>query len=94
MNAGRSWSSPVSSPTVIPSGRSSWRAHSASTRRRTRFDVQLAMGQGGVTKKCWIRIPAVQPLMKSDLEDQSGTLDEALLTQVQGRLAQYLGLVG
>ena len=67
---------------------------SASTRRRTRFDVQLAMGQGGATKKCWIRIPAVQPLMKSDLEDQSGTLDEALLTQVQGRLAQYLGLVG
>jgi mRNA-degrading endonuclease toxin of MazEF toxin-antitoxin module len=67
---------------------------SGSTKRRTRFDVQLGTGQGGVTKKCWIRIPAVQPLMKSDLEDKTGTLEEALLTQVQGRLAQYLGLVG
>ncbi|WP_182884883.1 type II toxin-antitoxin system PemK/MazF family toxin [Microbispora sp. H10885] len=66
---------------------------SGSTSRRTRFDVQLGKGQGGVIKKCWIRIPAVQPLMKSALEDRTGTLDEDLLTQVQGRLAQYLGLL-
>ncbi|WP_165970594.1 type II toxin-antitoxin system PemK/MazF family toxin [Actinomadura sp. 6K520] len=67
---------------------------SGSTRRRTRFDVQLSHGQGGVTKKCWIRIPAVQPLMKTDLQDRTGVLDEELLTQLQGRLAQYLGLLG
>jgi mRNA-degrading endonuclease toxin of MazEF toxin-antitoxin module len=67
---------------------------SGSTSRRTRFDVQLAKGEGGVVKKCWIRIPAVQPLTKSTLEDRTGTLDEDLLTQVQGRLAQYLGLLG
>ncbi|WP_082801536.1 type II toxin-antitoxin system PemK/MazF family toxin [Herbidospora cretacea] len=67
---------------------------SGSTSRRTRFDIQLARGQGGVVKKCWIRIPAVQPLMKSVLEDRSGALDEDLLTQVQARLAQYLGLLG
>jgi mRNA-degrading endonuclease toxin of MazEF toxin-antitoxin module len=66
---------------------------SGSTSRRTRFDVQLAKGQAGVVKKCWIRIPAVQPLTKSALEDRTGTLDEDLLTQVQGRLAQYLGLL-
>lgn len=66
---------------------------SGSTKRRTWFDVQLGKGQGGVTKKCWIRIPAVQPLMKTVLEDRMGTLDELLLTQVQGRLAQYMGLV-
>ncbi|MER5621664.1 type II toxin-antitoxin system PemK/MazF family toxin [Streptosporangium sp. NPDC002544] len=66
---------------------------SGSTSRRTRFDVQLAKGQGGAVKKCWIRVPAVQPLMKSVLEDRSGTLDEDLLTQVHGRLAQYLGLL-
>jgi mRNA-degrading endonuclease toxin of MazEF toxin-antitoxin module len=66
---------------------------SGSTKRRTRFDVQLAAGQGGATKKCWIRIPAVQPLMKTVLEDRTGTLDEDLLTQVQARLAQYLGLL-
>lgn len=66
---------------------------SGSTRRRTRFDVQLSRGQGGAVKKCWIRIPAVQPLMKTALEDRTGVLDEELLTQVQGRLAQYLGLL-
>lgn len=66
---------------------------SGSTSRRTRFDVQLAAGQGGVTKKCWIRIPAVQPLLKTQLEDRSGTLDERLLSQVQARLAQYMGIV-
>jgi mRNA-degrading endonuclease toxin of MazEF toxin-antitoxin module len=66
---------------------------SGSTSRRTRFDVQLAKGQGGVIKKCWIRIPAVQPLTKTALEDRAGTLDEDLLTQVQGRLAQNLGLL-
>ncbi|SNT52838.1 hypothetical protein SAMN05443665_103957 [Actinomadura meyerae] len=32
--------------------------------------------------------------MKSALEDRTGVLDEELLTQVQGRLAQYLGLLG
>ncbi|GAA4522600.1 hypothetical protein GCM10023096_49580 [Nonomuraea ferruginea] len=67
---------------------------SSSTSRRTRFDVQLARGQGGVIKKCWIRVPAVQPLMKSVLEDRTGTLDEDVLTQIQGRLAQYPGLLG
>ncbi|WP_431929451.1 type II toxin-antitoxin system PemK/MazF family toxin [Nonomuraea jabiensis] len=66
---------------------------SGSTSRRTRFDVQLAKGQGGAVKKCWIRVPAVQPLPKSALEDRTGVLDEDLLTQVQGRLVQYLGLL-
>jgi mRNA-degrading endonuclease toxin of MazEF toxin-antitoxin module len=66
---------------------------SGSTSRRTRYDVQLATGQGGVTKKCWIRVPAVQPLLKAHLEDRSGTLDERLLSQVQTRLAQYMGLL-
>ncbi|WP_169789136.1 hypothetical protein [Nonomuraea candida] len=51
-------------------------------------------GQGGVIKKCWIRVPVVQPLMKTALEDRTGALDEDLLTQVQGRVAQYLGLLG
>ncbi len=66
---------------------------SRSTSRRTRYDVQLAAGQGGATKKCWIRVPAAQPLLKAQLEDRLGTLDERLLSQVQTRLAQYMGLV-
>jgi mRNA-degrading endonuclease toxin of MazEF toxin-antitoxin module len=66
---------------------------SGSTSRRTRYDVQLAAGQGGVVKKCWIRVPAVQPLLKTHLEDRSGTLDERLLSQLHARLVQYIGLV-
>ncbi|WP_432086144.1 type II toxin-antitoxin system PemK/MazF family toxin [Streptomyces sp. bgisy095] len=66
---------------------------SGSTSRKTRYDVQLAAGQGGVTKKCWIRVPAVQPLMKDKLGDRLGTLDERVLSQAQARLAQYLGMI-
>lgn len=66
---------------------------SSSTSRKTRYDVQLAAGQGGVGKKCWVRIPAVQPIMKDKLEDQTGTVDGRILSQVQARLAQYLGLL-
>ncbi|MEU2299633.1 type II toxin-antitoxin system PemK/MazF family toxin [Streptomyces antibioticus] len=66
---------------------------SGSTSRKTRYDVQLAQGQGGVTKKCWVRVPAIQPLMKEALGDRLGTLEERLLSQVQVRLAQYLGMI-
>lgn len=66
---------------------------SGSTSKRTRFDVQLAPGQGGVAKKCWIRIPAMQPAMKSVLEDRSGVLEERLLAQIDVRISQYLGLL-
>src|ERR1035438_4955183 len=47
---------------------------SASTNFKTRFDVKLAYGEAGASKKCWIRVPAVQPLLKTDLEDLTGTL--------------------
>jgi mRNA-degrading endonuclease toxin of MazEF toxin-antitoxin module len=66
---------------------------SGSTSKRTRFDVQLAAGQANVEKKCWIRVPAVQPFMKAQLQDYTGSLDERLLSQVQARLVQYLGLI-
>lgn len=66
---------------------------SASTRFRTRFDVTLAYGEAGVTKKCWIRVPAVQPLRKTDLEDSTGTLSAERLKEVQVRLVEYLGLI-
>jgi len=66
---------------------------SGSTTSRTRFCVKLAAGDGGVVKKCWIRVPAVQPLMKEDLEDLAGSLPEAKLQEAQARLAEYLGLL-
>lgn len=66
---------------------------SASTRYRTRFDVVLNYGEAGVTKKCWIRVPAIQPLLKNDLEDRTGTLRPERLEEVQARLLEYLGLI-
>jgi mRNA-degrading endonuclease toxin of MazEF toxin-antitoxin module len=66
---------------------------SASTRYKTRFDVKLASGEAGTTKKCWIRVPAAQPLLKTELEDLTGTLTAGRLQEVQTRLLQYLGLV-
>lgn len=66
---------------------------SGSTSKWTRFDVQLAAAQGGVAKKCWIRIPAMQPAMKSVLQDRAGVLEERLLAQIDVRLSQYLGLL-
>jgi len=67
---------------------------SASTLYKTRFDVKLAAHEAGTIKKCWIRVPAVQPLLKTDLEDLTGTLTQDRLEEVQGRLLTYLGLVG
>lgn len=66
---------------------------SASTRYKTPFDVKLAAGEAGATKKCWIRVPAAQPLLKKDLEDLTGTLSAIRLQEAQARLLQYLGLV-
>jgi mRNA-degrading endonuclease toxin of MazEF toxin-antitoxin module len=66
---------------------------SASTHYKTRFDVKLASGEAGTTKKCWIRVPAAQPLLKTDLEDLTGTLTAGRLEEVQTRLLQYLGLI-
>jgi mRNA-degrading endonuclease toxin of MazEF toxin-antitoxin module len=67
---------------------------SASTHYKTRFDVQLAYGEAGATKKCWIRIPANQPLLKEDLQDLTGSLSAVRLEEAQARLLEYLGLIG
>lgn len=66
---------------------------SGSTTYKTRFDVKLAAGEAGTSKKCWIRVPATQPLLKSDLEDLTGKLQASKLSEVQARLVEYLGLI-
>lgn len=66
---------------------------SGSTQYKTRFDVKLAYGEAGATKKCWIRVPGIQPLLKEHLEDLTGTLSAARLAETQARLLQYLGLI-
>lgn len=66
---------------------------SSSTRYKTPFDVALAAGEAGAKKKCWIRIPALQPLQKSDLEDFTGELGKERLAEAQVRVFQYMGMV-
>lgn len=65
---------------------------STSGKFKTRFDVALAVGQGNVTKATWVRVPAIQSLTKADLQDRWGILDERIMSQVQARLFEYLGL--
>lgn len=67
---------------------------SGSTRFRTRFDVKLAYGEAGVTKKSWIRVPAIQPILKTDIQDLTGTLAATRLAEVQARLLEYMALIG
>lgn len=64
-----------------------------STGRRTRFCVKLADGEANVSKKCWIRIPAVQPMEKGHVQDHTGVMSEQRLHEVQARLVEYLGLL-
>ena len=66
---------------------------SKSTRFRTELCVKLAAGEGNVPEKCWIRVPALQALPKSVLEDLAGTVPQPKLNEVQVRVLLYLGLV-
>jgi mRNA-degrading endonuclease toxin of MazEF toxin-antitoxin module len=65
---------------------------SSSTSRKTAYCVPIAYGEANMTKKCWIRVPAIQPLMKNQLEDYIGAVDGEKLKLVHLRLVQYMGL--
>ena len=65
---------------------------SGSTSRKTAYCVALAYGEANMTKKCWIRVPAIQPLMKDHLEDYVGALPPEKLRLLHLRLVQYMGL--
>lgn len=65
---------------------------SSSTSLKTQYCIKLSAGEGGLTRKCWVRIVAVQPLLKSDLEDRLGVLPAERLEEIQARLFQYMGL--
>ncbi|GAA1431360.1 hypothetical protein GCM10009616_18270 [Microlunatus lacustris] len=66
---------------------------STATTHRTRFCVKLPAGCGNLDKKTWARVPAAQPLLKTDLQDQLGILPADKLEEIQGRLLDYMGLL-
>lgn len=65
---------------------------SSSTTLKTQFCVKLRSGEGGLSKKSWVRVVAVQPLLKDDLQDMCDTLSAERLEEIQARLFQYMGL--
>ncbi|OSC38745.1 type II toxin-antitoxin system PemK/MazF family toxin [Mycobacterium decipiens] len=64
---------------------------SGETTLKTRFDIKLGQGEGGVEKKCWVRIPALQSIEKADLWQFTGTLDPPKVAQIDAALFDYLG---
>ena len=64
---------------------------SSSTTRKTRYCVKLS-AEEAAGKKTWVRVPAVQPLLKAQLQDMVQTIDEGRLEEVHARIVQYLGL--
>jgi len=65
---------------------------SSESTRKTRFCVKIPAGEGNVDKKVWARVPAVQPILKTDLRDYSGPLPATRVEEIQARLWQYLGM--
>ena len=66
---------------------------SSETGRKTEFCVKINVGEGGSSKKTWVRVPAVQPLAKNLLGDHTGVLPEEKLKQVRASLLHYLGML-
>jgi mRNA-degrading endonuclease toxin of MazEF toxin-antitoxin module len=66
---------------------------SSSTRLWTPYCVKLSAGTGGLDRKTWARVPAVQPFMKSALGNQVGVLPDRKLEEIHARLLDYMGLL-
>lgn len=66
---------------------------SSSTKLWTPYCVKLSAGTGGLDRKTWARVPAVQPFMKSALGKQIGVLPADRLEEIHARLLDYMGLL-
>ena len=63
---------------------------SSSTTQRTRFCIKLSQGEANLSKKSWIRVPAIQPLDKGDLGDFLGTLPEITAENLMASILKYM----
>jgi mRNA-degrading endonuclease toxin of MazEF toxin-antitoxin module len=66
---------------------------SSQTKLKTRFCVPIPADQAPSLKKTWVRVPALSPLAKTDLQDFIQPLSEDRFREVQARVAQYLGFL-
>lgn len=60
---------------------------------RTRYCVKLSQGVANVSKKCWIRVAAAQPIAKDDIGDYVGQVPAHLLEDIYVNLAECTGQV-
>ncbi|MXW41515.1 MAG: type II toxin-antitoxin system PemK/MazF family toxin [Acidimicrobiia bacterium] len=63
---------------------------SSSTTQRTRFCIKLFQGEANLSKKSWIRVPAIQPLSKGDLEDFLGTISKVAAENLMASILKYM----
>lgn len=66
---------------------------SSQTSWKTVFCVRISANEFGMSKKTWVRIPALQPIEKSALQDRIGLLDETRLDEVRSRVVDYMGML-
>ena len=68
---------------------------SSETTRWTPLCVKLGAGEAGLSRKSWIRIPALQPVAKEDLYSGKliGRLHQDKIDIAQQRILLYLGLL-
>lgn len=66
---------------------------STSRRFTTEFCVQFGAGEGGLQKKSWVRVVAIQPLDISLLGDKLGELTLEQVAEVEESLFAYMGIL-
>lgn len=65
---------------------------STSPKWKTRFCVEIPRGMANVTDTTWVRVPAVQPLLKISLQDWNGrTVPSMKLAEIRSSLLDYQG---
>lgn len=65
---------------------------SSSTGYKTQYCVKLSAGTANLTKKSWVRVPAIQPISKEDITQFMGELSADLMLDVDASIAEYLDL--
>jgi mRNA-degrading endonuclease toxin of MazEF toxin-antitoxin module len=66
---------------------------STSKKDKTVFDVEIPLGEGGMNKSAWARVPALQIIDKDHLVDMSGQVSLEILDQVTAMILDYLGII-
>jgi mRNA-degrading endonuclease toxin of MazEF toxin-antitoxin module len=61
----------------------------------TEFCIPIEKGQGGATEDTWARVPLIQPLLKTHLNNRLGRpLPSAKLDEIHESLASYMSAFG